>query len=271
LGQPGAVADPDDVVAMAGELVDLLGHLLEQRRGDVVRVPGGGELDHAPPGRAEDRERVEPVRLRVDELRRDDRDAEAALVALHQPSRTATSPARSTPASWPGSTWVTPPARGAGTPRRASSASSASIRIPLPVVSSGAPSGHSGRPPRSGSELVIRTPIDGLPSRPTSTTSSPRATRASIAPATALAIRSQWRRYASVSSCSRTAQKRLRPVNASSGQGICSISNPRSRRTSTSGEYTPGHRAPPSTFAFWLSRQCATNATRATGRGYSRP
>ena len=80
------------------------------------------------------------------------------------------------------------------------------------------------------------TPIDGLPSTPTRTISSPCWTRASIAPATAVASRWQCRRNAAVSYCSRTAQNRFSPAKASSGQGICSIRQPRARSTSTIGE-----------------------------------
>ena len=87
-----------------------------------------------------------------------------------------------------------PIARGVSTPRSASSAVISSMKMPLPGESSPEPSGHSGRPPRSGSELVTWTPIDGLPSMPTRITSSPRRTCTSIAPATAAAIRRQWRR-----------------------------------------------------------------------------
>ena len=67
-------------------------------------------------------------------------------------------------------------------------------------------------------------------------TSLPRSTCAAIAPATTTACRRQWRRKASVSACSLTSQTRCRPRNACSGQGICSIRQPRSRSTSTSGE-----------------------------------
>src|SRR5919206_169872 len=61
--------------------------------------------------------------------------------------------------------------------------------MPAPGESSSVPSGHSGRPPRAGSELVMCTPMEGLPSMPTMITSSPRRTCTSIAPATALARR----------------------------------------------------------------------------------
>ena len=82
----------------------------------------------------------------------------------------------------------------------------------------------------------MRTPIDGLPSRPITTTSLPRSTCAAMAPATTTAWRRQWRRNASVSACSLTSQKRCSPRNPCSGQGICSMRQPRSRSTSTSGE-----------------------------------
>ena len=80
------------------------------------------------------------------------------------------------------------------------------------------------------------TPSEGLPSMPTMITSSPRRTCTSIAPTTARAIPRQWRRKAVVSSWFLTIQKRFRPVKASSGQGICSIRQPCSRSSSTSGE-----------------------------------
>ena len=79
-------------------------------------------------------------------------------------------------------------------PRLASALRISSTKMPSPLTCSAVPSGHSGRPPRSGSELVTVTPIDGLPSTPTSTTSSPLVTRTLIAAATASASRSQWRR-----------------------------------------------------------------------------
>ena len=126
--------------------------------------------------------------------------------------------------------------RGSGSPRSRISASSASSRMPWPGAFSGSPSGQTGRPPRLGSWLVMYTPSDGLPSMPMITTSSPRCTCTSIAPTTARAIPRQWRRKAVVSSWSLTIQKRLSPVNASSGHGICSMRQPCSRSCSTSGE-----------------------------------
>ena len=79
------------------------------------------------------------------------------------------------------------------------------------------------------------TPIDGLPSTPISTMSSPRPARYGDQSATgrqALAVPP----VGGVSSCSRTAQNRFSPVNASSGHGICSIRQPFARSTSTAGE-----------------------------------
>ena len=114
--------------------------------------------------------------------------------------------------------------RGSGSPRSRISASSASSRMPWPGAFSGSPSGQTGRPPRLGSWLVMYPPSDGLPSMPMS------------APTTARAIPRQWRRKAVVSSWSLTIQKRLSPVNASSGHGICSMRQPCSRSCSTSGE-----------------------------------
>ena len=49
-------------------------------------------------------------------------------------------------------------------PRAANSSRSSSMKIPWPDTSSSVPSGHSGRPPLRGSELVTHTPIEGLPS-----------------------------------------------------------------------------------------------------------
>src|ERR1700745_1880271 len=91
--------------------------------------------------------------------------------------------------------------------------------MPSPPVSSGEPSGQAGRPPRRGAELVMATPIDGLPSTPTRTISSPCWTRASIAPATAVASRWQCRRNAAVSDRSRPAREPAQPVEGELGAG----------------------------------------------------
>ena len=72
-----------DGVAMAQILVQLLGDLLEPGGGDVVRVPGGGELHDAEARAAAHLQGVEPTRLRVDERVGADGDAEAPRVTFH--------------------------------------------------------------------------------------------------------------------------------------------------------------------------------------------
>ena len=97
----------------------------------------------------------------------------------------------------------------------------------------------------------------GLPSIPMITTLAPAPRSARICSATGSASVRQCARKAGVSYCSRTAQNRRVPPNASSGQGICRIVAPCERSSPTTGADTPAQRAPSSTLAFAFSRQCA--------------
>ncbi|MCQ1769739.1 nucleoside hydrolase [Neorhizobium galegae] len=67
---------------------------------------------------------------------------------------------------------ATPVARGNARPRSSNSNFSSSIQMPMPGRRSLPPwTAPSGRPPQDALVLVRRTPLDGLPSRPTMTTS----------------------------------------------------------------------------------------------------
>ena len=89
--QPLAVADQHQLIAVAGELLDVLGGLLQQGRRDIRRVPGRRELDHSPVLLAQDLEGVGAIRGRVDQLVRDERNSESALIDVHYCSRNAAS------------------------------------------------------------------------------------------------------------------------------------------------------------------------------------
>src|SRR3954463_3848210 len=135
--------------------------------------------------------------------------------------------------------------------------------MPSPRTSCESSSPMFGSPAQSP-DGVKSIPIVGLESTPITTTSSPDCTCCSITAATSVAIFRQCFLYTGVSNCSRTPQKRRAPPNASSGHGICRITYPCSCKRSMTGSHIAGRFAPPSTFEFWFSRQCAMNATRAT-------
>ena len=121
-----------------------------------------------------------------------------------------------------------------------------------------------GSPPHVPEVGWNETPIVGLESIPIMTTSSPAETWGSIVAATVFARRRQWARKSGVSAWSRTHQNRRTPPNASSGHGICRITQPRSRRRSMTGSHIAAVLQPPWTFEFWLRRQWARKATRAS-------
>src|SRR5713226_572799 len=221
-----APTDDDGVIPPPAEFLDLLGDLLEEWVCDRARIVVGGKLDRSPFRLKKDWHCVEFSLRRVEIAVGDDRDAVRTPVAERHSPKKAWSRRFSARLSWPGSWCSIPMTRGAGMPLAFISLRSSSKKMPSPGTSSSLPSGQSGRPARFGSELVMHTPIVGLPSMPTSTTSRPSLTCCSMAPTTADTIRRQWRRNADVSYCSRTAQKRFNPVKVSSGHGICSIRQP---------------------------------------------
>jgi hypothetical protein len=85
--EPLVGADHRQPVAVPGELLrllgDLLGDLLEQRSDDLFGIVGPRELDDSPILLCQHSERVESAGRRVQELRCDQRDPEATLIALH--------------------------------------------------------------------------------------------------------------------------------------------------------------------------------------------
>src|SRR5689334_4606530 len=89
--EPLAPADQHQLVAVAGELLDVLSDLLQQGRGHIRRIPGRRELDHPPILLAQDLYRVDAVRRGIDQLVRDQGDAETALVDVHYSSKKAAS------------------------------------------------------------------------------------------------------------------------------------------------------------------------------------
>ena len=91
--------DQHERVTVPRELLHLLGHLREQRPGDLGRVVVRGQL-HDPParlGRRRDRvDRVGPARRRVHVPVRDQRDPERARIGLHMLARGDTPPSGDT-------------------------------------------------------------------------------------------------------------------------------------------------------------------------------
>jgi hypothetical protein len=81
--EPLVGADHRQPVAVPGELLRLLGDLLEQRSDDLFGIVGPRELDDSPILLCQHSERVESAGRRVQELRCDQRDPEATLIALH--------------------------------------------------------------------------------------------------------------------------------------------------------------------------------------------
>jgi hypothetical protein len=76
---------------MAGELLGVLSHLLQQGAGHLRWVPGGRELDRAPTFRLEHLERIKPPGSWVDELVSDQGDPKSALVDVHYLSKSSAS------------------------------------------------------------------------------------------------------------------------------------------------------------------------------------